>query len=198
MAVKKAPPKPELPVHRFETPRAWEEWLAQNHASSPGLWLQFAKKASRFPSVNYDQALDVALCYGWIDGQVKPVSTDFYVQRWTPRRSKSVWSKRNRDKVLALIETGRMQPAGLAQIESAKADGRWDAAYDSPKSSTVPDDLAAALQKRPRAKAFFESLDGRNRYAILHRLQLAKKPETRAKRLKDFIEMLEEKRKLYP
>ena len=154
--------------------------------------------ASGIPSINYAQALEIALCYGWIDGQANSIDEEWYSQRFTPRRARSIWSKRNRDIVARLIREGRMQSAGQAEIDRAKADGRWDAAYDSPANSTVPPDLAAALRKSPKAKRFFEALDGQNRYAILYRLATAKKPETRAKRLATFVEMLRQGHKLHP
>ena len=185
-------------LKKFATPRAFEQWLSRNHAKAQGIRIQFAKKASGLRSVNYAQALEVALCYGWIDGQAKSLDADWYSQRFTPRRARSIWSKRNRDIVGRLIREGRMQSAGQAEIDRAKADGRWDAAYDSPANATVPADLAAALRKAPKAKRFFEALDGQNRYAILYRLATAKKPETRAKRLATFVEMLREGRKLHP
>jgi len=183
----------------FADQEGWWTWLADNHASSPeGVWLQIAKKASGIDSVDHPQALDVALCFGWIDGQRKGVDGTHYLQRFTPRRSRSIWSKINRTKVEALIASGDMQPAGLAEIERAKADGRWEAAYDGHRASTVPEDLAAALGANPEAGDFFAILDSTNRYAILHRLQTAKKPETRARRLAQFVEMLSERRTIHP
>jgi uncharacterized protein YdeI (YjbR/CyaY-like superfamily) len=190
--------KQDYTLKRFATPRAFEQWLSRNHAKAQGIRIQFAKKASGIRSINYAQALDVALCYGWIDGQAKSLDADWYWQRFTPRRARSIWSKRNRDIVARLIRERRMQSAGQAEIDRARADGRWDAAYDSPANAKVPPDLAAALRKSPKAKRFFETLDGQNRYAILFRLATAKKPETRAKRLATFIEMLREGRKLHP
>jgi uncharacterized protein YdeI (YjbR/CyaY-like superfamily) len=189
--------KSDYPLKAFKTRRSFETWLSRNHAKAEGIRIQIAKKASGIRSINYDEALEIALCHGWIDGQSKSIDEAWYWQRFTPRRARSTWSKRNRDIVARLIEDGRMQPAGQAEIDRAKADGRWDAAYDSPANAKVPPDLAAALRKLPRAKRFFESLDARNRYAILHRLMTAKKPETRAKRLAMFIEMLREGRKLH-
>jgi uncharacterized protein YdeI (YjbR/CyaY-like superfamily) len=187
----------EQPELTFASPEAWEAWLAEHHAGSDGVWIRFAKKGSGVPSVRYAEALDVALCYGWIDGQTKGIDDAWYRQRFTPRRERSMWSKRNRDKVAALIEAGRMQPAGQAEIDRAKADGRWDAAYDSPKDATVPDDLRAALDASPAAAAEFERLDGINRYAILHRTQTAKKPETRARRIAQFVAMLEQGERIH-
>ena len=192
------PAKPDLPVLPFPSERAWEAWLAKNHAASPGVWLKFAKKGSGVPSVYYPQALEVALCYGWIDGQLKSLDERYYLQRFTPRRPKSKWSKINCTKATGLIEAGRMKPPGLRQIEAARADGRWDSAYGSPATITVPPDLQAALEKNPKAKAFFATLTGRNRYAILYRMYDAKRPETRAKRIAEFVKMLSEGRKPYP
>ena len=185
-------------LKKFATPHAFAQWLARNHAKAPGIRIQIARKASGIRSIDYAQALEIALCYGWIDGQSKSIDDDWYWQRFTPRRARSTWSKRNRDIVARLILEGRMQPAGQAEIDRAKADGRWDAAYDSPANSTVPPDLAAALRKSAKAKRFFDALDGRNRYAILFRLATAKKPETRARRLASFVAMLEEGRTLHP
>jgi len=192
------PVKQDYPLKKFATPRAFQQWLSRNHGKAQGIRIQMARKSSGIRSINYAEALDVALCYGWIDGQSKSMDERWFWQRFTPRRARSLWSKRNRVIVARLIDEGRMQPAGQAEIDRAKLDGRWDAAYDSPSNATVPDDLAAELRKSPRAKAFFASLDGQNRYAILHRLMTAKKPETRAKRLATFVAMLRDGRKLYP
>ena len=180
----------DYPVLFFEDDRAFEAWLAAEHANANGVWLKFAKKDSGIKSLTYVTALDVALCYGWIDGQTRRLDETFYLQRFTPRRARSKWSKINREKVAALITDGRMQPAGLAEIERAKADGRWDAAYDSPANATVPDDLQAALDANPAASEFFATLKGQNRYAILYRIQDAKRPETRARRIATFVDML--------
>lgn len=166
-------------------------WLAAHHATSDGIWTKFAKKGSGVTSLTYAEALDAALCFGWIDGQVRRIDETYYAQRWTPRRARSPWSKRNREKVAALIAAGEMQPAGLAEIERAKADGRWDRAYDGPAAATVPDDLQAALDASPRAAATFATLTSANRYAILYRLHEARKPETRQRRLEKFVGMLE-------
>lgn len=190
--------KTDYPLKAFKTRRSFETWLSRNHTKAAGIRLKFAKKASGIASVRYDDVLEIALCYGWIDGQSKTIDTDWYWQRFTPRRTRSLWSKRNRDIVARLIEEERMQPAGQAEIERAKADGRWEAAYDSPANAAVPEDLADALQTSPRAKHFFELLDARNRYAILHRLMIARRPETRSKRLVAFMQMLVEGRKIYP
>jgi uncharacterized protein YdeI (YjbR/CyaY-like superfamily) len=196
MATSKA--QSELPIELFEDKRAWADWLERHHADSPGLWLRHAKKASALTSISYGEALDVALCYGWIDGQKKSYDDSSWLQKWTPRGPKSIWSKINRDKALKLIEDGLMQPAGMAAIERAKQDGRWDAAYDSSSTAIVPSDLQAALDHNPAAGEFFATLNKTNRYAILFRIQTAKKPETRAKRIEEFIAMLARHEKLYP
>ena len=182
----------------FADPAAFEAWLGEHHGSSDGLWIKFAKKASGIPSVTYKEVLAVALAYGWIDGQVKRIDDDWYRQRWTPRRARSVWSKINRAAAEAMIERGEMKPAGLAEVERAKADGRWERAYDSPKTATVPDDLRAALDAEPAAAQLFDELDGNNRYAILHRIQDAKRPETRARRIAQFVGMLARGETLHP
>jgi uncharacterized protein YdeI (YjbR/CyaY-like superfamily) len=180
----------DQPVVPFPSKDAFEAWLEEHHADSDGVWIKIAKKGTGIPSVNHAEALDVALCFGWIDGQAKPIDETHYLQKFTPRRERSRWSKRNVGKVAELIESGAMRPTGLAEIERAKADGRWDAAYDSPRSSTVPPDLQAELDKDAEVKASFEGLSSSNRFAILYRLQDAKKPETRARRLEKFVGML--------
>jgi uncharacterized protein YdeI (YjbR/CyaY-like superfamily) len=182
----------------FPTPKSWQTWLSQNHATSPGEWLRLAKKGSPLKSITYTEALEAALCYGWIDAQKKPESAEAWLQRFTPRRPRSIWSKRNRQIALGLIAAGRMTSAGLAEVERAKNDGRWEAAYDSPATATIPDDLAAALAKSPRAKAFFATLDSANRYAILFRIQTVKRAETRERRITQFIEMMNRHEKLHP
>lgn len=188
----------DLEISSFESAEAFEAWLGRHHDSSPGTWLKLRKKAPGVVALDYAQALDVALCYGWIDGQKGKFDDEFWLQRFTPRKAKSKWSKINRDKVAALVEQGRMRPPGLAEVERAKADGRWEAAYDGAKSAGVPDDLAEALAANPAAAEFFETLDGRNRYAILYRVQDVKKAETRVRRIEKFVTMLAEKKKLYP
>lgn len=188
----------EAPVIAFATARAWEKWLAAHHASSSAIWMKFAKKGSGVASVTYAEAIDVALVWGWIDGQTKAHDDAFWLQRFTPRGKRSLWSKINRDKALELIRAGKMKPAGLAEIERAKRDGRWDAAYDSPSRATVPDDLAAALAARPRAAAFFAKLDSANRYAVLFRIHHAKKAVTRAARIEKFVAMLARGEKIHP
>jgi uncharacterized protein YdeI (YjbR/CyaY-like superfamily) len=185
------------PTLAFETQDHFRAWLQAEHAASDGIWMKLAKKASGIPSITYDEALDVALCFGWIDGQVKRLDESWYLQRWTPRRRRSPWSQRNVDKVAALIESGEMQPAGHAEIERAKADGRWERAYAGPKNVTVPDDLQAALDANPRAAEFFATLTGSNRYAVIFRVNDAKRPETRARRIEKFVTMLAAHEKLY-
>jgi uncharacterized protein YdeI (YjbR/CyaY-like superfamily) len=191
-------PRAELPIELCEDQAAWAAWLEQHHADSPGVWLRHAKKASNLTSVSYAEALEVALCYGWIDGQKKSYDDSSWIQKWTPRGARSIWSKINRDKALSLIERGQMRPPGMAQIERARQDGRWDAAYDSHSTANVPDDLQAALDSNAEAGAFFATLNRTNRYAILFRIQTAKKPETRARRIQEFIGMLERHEKLHP
>jgi uncharacterized protein YdeI (YjbR/CyaY-like superfamily) len=191
-------PTNELPVILFERVEDWEAWLEENHASSKGLWMRLAKKAAAITSINYQQALDVALCYGWIDGQKKSYDEDSWLQKFTPRGRKSIWSKINREKAQALIESGRMRPSGMAAIEAAQKDGRWDAAYASQSVATIPDDLQAALDANPEAAEFFATLNSANRYAILFRIHQAKRAETRAKRINDYIAMLARHEKLHP
>ena len=190
--------KPELPIVPFASREAWEAWLEEEHATSEGLWLKIAKKGSGIESVAFVEALDVALCYGWIDSQRNGLDGRFYLQRFTPRKPRSKWSQVNREKVARLIEAGRMRPAGLREVERAKADGRWDAAYEPQSAATVPDDLRLALERDRGAREFFETLNSTNRYAILHRIQDAKKPETRARRIAKYVAMLAEGKKLYP
>lgn len=188
----------ELPIILFETPKEWEAWLKENETQSPGLWLRLAKKESGLTSITYQEALEVALCYGWIDGQKKTYDEKSWLQKFTPRGAKSMWSKINREKAQALIDNGKMQPSGMRAIESAQKDGRWEAAYDSQSIAAVPEDLQAALDANPEAKSFFETLNRVNRYAILFRVQQPKKAETRAKRIQEFIRMLEQHEKIYP
>lgn len=190
--------KQGLPVIPFATQQEWETWLEAHHGTSKGLWLKLAKQATGIPSPTYDQALEGALCYGWIDGQKAPYDDRYWLQRFTPRTKLSKWSRINRDKVTALIKQGRMQPAGRAQVEAAQQDGRWDAAYEGQRTIDVPADLQAELDRDPTIAAFFAGLSSRNRYAILYRLQDAKKPDTRARRLEQFGTMLKEGRKPYP
>jgi uncharacterized protein YdeI (YjbR/CyaY-like superfamily) len=188
----------ELEKIAFETAAEWRRWLERNHGSSPGVWVRFAKKNSSVRSITYLEAVDGALRWGWIDGQSKPLDDQSWLQRYTPRRARSIWSKINRDKALALIERGEMKAPGLAEIERARGDGRWDAAYDSPKNAAVPEEFAKALASKPRAAAFYAKLNAANRYAILWRLQTAKRPETKKKRIEQFIAMLLRGEKLHP
>lgn len=190
--------KPDLPVRLFTSKKAWATWLGKNHAASAGLWLRFAKKDSGLRSVSYLEAVEVALCHGWIDGQARPESEQFWRQRFVPRSGKSIWSKINREKALKLIASGAMKEAGLAAVENAKKNGRWEAAYDSPSGATVPSDFQAALDANARAAAFFATLDRGNRYAILWRIQTVKKAETRARKIEQFARMLERKEKIHP
>jgi uncharacterized protein YdeI (YjbR/CyaY-like superfamily) len=182
----------------FATPKAWAAWLRKHHASSTGIWVRIAKKGTPDPSVTYLEAVDEALCWGWIDAQKKGVDERWWQQRFTPRAPRSIWSKINRDKVAALVAAGRMQAPGAAAVERAKGNGQWDAAYDSPRTATVPDDLAAALAASPPAAAAFAGLDSANRYAILFRLHTAKKAETRARRITELVAMLARQETLHP
>ncbi|HUQ98150.1 MAG TPA: YdeI/OmpD-associated family protein [Gemmatimonadaceae bacterium] len=191
-------PKPGDPLELFAEPADFERWMRRHHATASCVWVKYAKKKSGIPSIDWNQAVDVALCYGWIDGQSKSLDETYAIQRFTPRGRRSKWSKLNRERVARLVEAGRMQPAGLAEVERAKADGRWEAAYDSPSTAKVPDDLARELAKSAKAKKCFDSLSSANRYSILYRLQEAKKPETRARRLAKFVEMLQKGEKLNP
>ncbi|WP_199806775.1 YdeI/OmpD-associated family protein [Streptomyces sp. NRRL F-5727] len=188
----------DLEIVAFASAEAFQAWLGENHADSPGIWLKLRKKGPGIVALDYAQALDVALCYGWIDGQKRTFDDQWWLQRFSPRTPRSKWSKINRDKVAALIEQGRMRPPGQAEIDRAKADGRWEAAYDSPRTATVPDDLAAALTAVPGAAEFFETLDRQNRYAILYRIQDAKKADTRARRIEKYVAMLAKGEKPYP
>ncbi len=186
-----------LPIIAFESQPAWEEWLAQNYDSASGLWLKLAKQASGIASVTYSEAVDVALCYGWIDSQKAGFDDDYWLQRFTPRSAKSKWSENNRKRVAELIEQGRMKPAGLREIERAQEDGRWERAYASQSNMTVPEDFQKELDQNPQAREFFDGLNSANRYAILYRIHDAKKPETRARRIEKFIAMLNAGEKLY-
>ena len=182
----------------FEDQQTWFSWLRKNHATSSGVWLRLAKKGANVRSVSYPQAVEAALCFGWIDGQKKSDDDKYWLQRFTPRSERSIWSRINREKAIRFIELGQMNAAGLREVERAKRDGRWDGAYDSPSGATIPADFQAVLDKTPRAKAFFATLDSRNRYAVLFRIQTAKKTETRAKRIKQFSEMLSQHKKIHP
>jgi uncharacterized protein YdeI (YjbR/CyaY-like superfamily) len=184
-------------VLAFPTQKDWKKWLAKNNSKSNGIWLRFFKKHSGVTSVTYNEALDEALCYGWIDGQLKKFDEDSYLQKFTPRRKRSIWSKRNKDHVARLISEGRMTQAGLKEIEAAKADGRWDRGYDSPGNMKIPDDFLKEVSKNKKSKEFFESLNRANKYSITWRLQTAKKPETRQKRMKAILDMLKEGKKFH-
>ena len=182
----------------LEDQEAWLSWLRKNHATSSGVWLRIAKKSANVRSVSYLQAVDAALCFGWIDGQKEAEDESYWLQRFTPRSEKSIWSKINREKATRLIALGQMNAAGIREVERAKRDGRWDAAYDSASGATIPADFQAELEKTPKAKAFFATLDSRNRYAVLFRIQTARKAETRAKRVRQFTEMLSQHKKIHP
>ncbi len=182
--------KPAVDPTLFKSAKAFETWLKKHHATSDGLWLQIAKNGAREPSVTYPEAVEIALCWGWIDGQKKSLDDQHFLQRFTPRRARSIWSKINVDKVAALTEAGRIQPPGQAQIDAAKADGRWGKAYDGARTATIPHDLQAALDATPAAKKFFATVNATNRYAVLWRVQTAVKPETRAKRIAQLVDKL--------
>ncbi len=190
--------KDNLPVLYFENQAGWEAWLKEHHAEGKGIWLKIAKVSSNLPSVDYTGALESALCYGWIDGQKASFDDQRWLQKFTPRRPKSIWSKVNCEKASALIAAGRMQPVGLRQVELAKADGRWDRAYASQSRSAIPADFQRELGKNPEAQAFFSTLDRANRYSILFRIQTAKRAETRSARIRKFIEMLSRHEKIHP
>jgi uncharacterized protein YdeI (YjbR/CyaY-like superfamily) len=189
--------KDDLPVRRFASRTVWEKWLTANHDRSPGVWIELAKKDSGVDSVSRADALEVALCYGWIDSQSMTLDEKRYRQRFTPRRSRSKWSKINCAAVERLHAEGRLAPAGIREMEAAKGDGRWEAAYDSPRTIAVPPDLEARLAKNARARRAFEKLDSQNRYAILYRLHHAKRADTRQRRLDQFVAMLEAGRTLH-
>jgi uncharacterized protein YdeI (YjbR/CyaY-like superfamily) len=191
------PAKPALPELLFADAEAWTAWLEREHGTSAGVWMRIAKKGAADSSVQYPEALNVALCFGWIDGQKKSIDEHYWIQKFTPRAARSIWSKINREKAEALIAAGLMREAGQCEIDRAKADGRWDAAYDSSSKAEVPPDLQAALDASPEAKAFFATLNSVNRYAILFRTQTAKKAETRAKRIAQFVAMLERGEKIH-
>jgi uncharacterized protein YdeI (YjbR/CyaY-like superfamily) len=197
-AAKKAAPAGEVPIMAFASQQAWADWLEANHASSRGLWLKLAKKASGVASVTYADAVEAALAWGWIDGQKQAHDAAAWLQKFTPRRPKSLWSKINRDKAEALIAAGKMRAPGLAEVERARQDGRWDSAYDPASRATVPDDLAAALAANPRAAALFATLNAANRYAVLFRVQTARKPETRARNIAQLVEMLARNETIHP
>ncbi|MHA6667703.1 YdeI/OmpD-associated family protein [Homoserinimonas sp. A447] len=186
----------DKPLLYCQTPAEWRDWLANAGQDSVGVRLQLVKKSSALPGISYAQALDEALCFGWIDGQTSSLDDDFFIQSFTPRKPRSVWSKRNREYVARLVSEGRMQPAGLAQVDAAKADGRWDAAYG--QGDAVPDDLQAAIDASPAASAFFLTLNSQNRFAIIFRTNSVKRAETRAKKIAGFVAMLERGETVYP
>jgi uncharacterized protein YdeI (YjbR/CyaY-like superfamily) len=186
------------PVAQFHSREAWREWLEREHSRSDGVWLKLAKRGAGVPSVTYEEALDVALCFGWIDARKRGLDDEWWLQRFTPRTRASKWSRRNRDKAKALIEAGEMRSAGLREVERAQADGRWEAAYAGSATATVPEDLQAALDAAPAAAEAFAGLDSRNRYSILYRIADAKRPETRARRIEKFVAMLAAGERLYP
>jgi len=189
--------KVDLPVIQFATQKEFESWLEQNHADMNGIWVRFFKKNSGLKTIVYDEALDVALCYGWIDGQVKKYDENSYLQKFTPRRHKSMWSKRNKEHVARLEQEGRMKCSGIREVEAAKEDGRWEIAYDSPGKMEIPADFIREISKKPKAQAFFETLNKTNLYTIGWRLQTAKNPQTRLKRMTAIIEMLEKEEKFH-
>jgi uncharacterized protein YdeI (YjbR/CyaY-like superfamily) len=190
--------KRDLPVIAFKSQATFEVWLGSQPADGRGLWLKIAKKSSGITSISRAEAVDAALCHGWIDGQLDSFDDRFWLIRFTPRQSTSIWSEKNRARALELVALGRMRPAGLSEIDRAKKDGRWDKAYAPQSTAQVPDDLMRALSKSKNAKAFFETLDGRNRYAILHRVHNAKKSETRSARIEKFVAMLLRGETIYP
>jgi uncharacterized protein YdeI (YjbR/CyaY-like superfamily) len=191
-------PSPPEATLSFATAAAWHRWLAKHHGKASGLWMRLAKAGSGVASISYAEALEAALCHGWIDGQRKADDAQFFLQRFSPRTAKSIWSKINRDKALALIASGQMKPTGLKEVERAQADGRWDKAYDGARNIAMPDDLQAALAAEPAAAAFFKTLSSQNRYAVLFRIHQAKKPETRARRIQTFVQMLARHETLHP
>jgi uncharacterized protein YdeI (YjbR/CyaY-like superfamily) len=187
----------DLPVLAFGSPADWRDWLAGNGATAAGVWLKTAKKGAPEPTISYAEALEEALCFGWIDGQKGPLDEHYWLQRFTPRKPGSKWSEINTDKATTLIETGRMQPAGLQEVERARADGRWDRAYAGQATSTVPDDLRQALDANPAAAEFFETISRVNRYAILYRIHAVKRAETRARKIEQYVQMLAEHKTIH-
>jgi uncharacterized protein YdeI (YjbR/CyaY-like superfamily) len=190
-------PPSDLPVHRFGDQAAFEQWLEAEHTTSPGIYVVIAKKNAPAPTLKQAEMVESLLCFGWIDGRANVLDEHHFTVRVTPRRPKSTWSKKNVDWVGRLVEAGRMRPAGMAAVEAAKADGRWERAYAGPATITVPDDLAAALAAEPAARTFFESLDSANRYAVLWRVHTAASPQTRAKRIATLVQMLAEGRRIH-
>lgn len=183
---------------QFALQAEWAQWLDKHHADATGVWLRHAKKGAPVGTISYAETLEVALCFGWIDSQKRTDNEHFFLQRWSPRGTRSPWSKVNRDKALAYIQSGHMQPAGLAEVERARKDGRWDAAYDPPSQAKMPADLQAAFDAHPGASDFFATVSAQNRYAVLFRVQGAKKPETRARRIAQFAQMLARGETIYP
>ena len=192
------PGQVQLSIIGFESKRQFEDWLEKQTPACAGLWLKIAKKGTGLASVTYDEALDAALCAGWIDGQKSSFDDPYWLQRFTPRKDRSKWSQANRKRAIELIKKGQMRPAGLAEVEKAKADGRWDAAYEGQATITVPADLQTALDQDPEAAAFFATLDSRNRYAILYRIGDTKKPVTRLARIEKYVSMCRERKRIYP
>lgn len=197
-ATREAAPAPDDAPRAFASQAAWARWLAEHHAGSRGLWLRHAKKGAPESTVSYQEALEVALCFGWIDGQKKADDQHYWLQRWTPRSARSIWSQVNRAKALRYIEEGKMQPSGLAEVERAQRDGRWDAAYAPASSIQVPPELEAAFDAHPGAREFFATLNSQNRYAMLFRIHTAKKPETRARHVANYAAMLARGEMLHP
>ena len=191
-------PRDDLPVVTADSQQSWQAWLHEHHASSAGVWLKIAKKGAPAETVSYAEAVEDALCYGWIDGQKGRLDDDYWLQRFTPRTTRSKWSKINREKAEQLIAAALMMPPGLREVEVARADGRWEAAYEGQATATVPPDLARALELNPVASAFFATLTGANRYAILYRIQDAKRPDTRARRIEKYVAMLSEHKTIHP
>ncbi|MDQ3432451.1 MAG: YdeI/OmpD-associated family protein [Actinomycetota bacterium] len=190
--------KQGLPIRAVTSAQEWESWLADQHGAARGVWLKLAKKRTGIDTVSYAEAVEAALCYGWIDGQGAAYDDTYWLQKFTPRGARSVWSKLNRVKAMELIAQGRMAPAGIAAVEAAQRDGRWERAYDPPSTASVPEDFQRALDANPTAAEFFATLNRTNRYAMLYRIQDAKKPETRARRIDKFVQMLLRREKLYP
>jgi uncharacterized protein YdeI (YjbR/CyaY-like superfamily) len=188
----------DLPILLFTDQPAFEAWLTDHQSDEKGIWIKLAKKGSGTSSINYYSAVESALCFGWIDSQASSFDNQYYLQKFTPRTAKSKWSKLNTEKAEALIAAGRMQPSGYHQVELAIADGRWETAYDPQSQITIPEEFQAALDDNPKAKDFFSKLNGTNRYAILHRIQITRKPETRLARIKKFVDMLAANEKIYP
>jgi uncharacterized protein YdeI (YjbR/CyaY-like superfamily) len=189
--------KPDYPIISFKDSTLWSEWLEKNHVAIQGVWVKFYKKHSKVQSISYAEAVEVGLCFGWIDSQMKPFDENSYLQKFTPRRSKSIWSKINTQRIERLIKEGKMRPSGMAQVEMAKADGRWEKAYNSLSTMEIPEDFLKALEMDKKAKSYFEKLNKSNVYAIVWRLQTAKKPETRDRRMKAILEMLSKGEKFY-